>query len=180
MWERDESSGVRVKKLVRAVLVVLLSAGVAFAALPASAQVPDIVPEPPPPPAQVEPFVQIVSPLSFQACQAPSTAQSLIYTAGAVAGVGPPVQLSDALNPVLDILLFDFTCAYFRPKIVPPTCAVDDTIFGLAGVNAINTPLPGSIVATEVIAIERALNSAGAPAGSQVSDEVWFQLGCED
>jgi hypothetical protein len=24
------------------------------------------------------------------------------------------------------------------------------------------------------------LNSYGAPAGSQVSDEVWFQLGCED
>ena len=168
------------KKLVSAVIVVLFSGGVAFTALPASAQVPDIVPEPPPPPAQVEPAIQVVSPLSFQACQAPSTAQSLIYTASAVAGVGSPVQLSDTLNPVLDVLLFDFTCAYFRPKIVPPTCAVDDTIFGLAGVNAINTPLPASNVATEVIAIERALNSYGAPAGSQVSDEVWAQLGCED
>ncbi len=168
------------KKLVSTAFVVLLSAGVAFTALPASAQVPDIVPEPPPPPAQVEPFVQVVSPLSFQACQAPSTLQSLIYTAGAVAGVGSPVQVSDTLNPVLDVLLFDFTCAYFRPKIVPPTCEVDDTIFGLAGVNAINTPLPGSIVATEVLAIERALNSVGAPAGTQLSDEVWLQLGCED
>src|SRR5687767_10108710 len=105
------------KKLVSAVLVVLFSGGAAFAALPASAQVPDIVPAPPPPPAEVEPLVQIVSPLSFQACQAPSTAQSLIYTAGAVAGVGSPVQLSTTLNPVLDVLLFDFTCAYFRPKI---------------------------------------------------------------
>jgi hypothetical protein len=168
------------KKLVSAVLVVVFSAGVAFAALPASAQVPDIVPAPPPPPAEVEPLIQIVSPLSFQACQAPSTAQSLIYTAGAVAGVGSPVQLSTTLNPILDVLLFDLTCAYFRPKIVPPTCAVDDTVFGLAGVNAINTPLPGSILATEIVAIERALNSYGAPAGSQVSDEVWFQLGCED
>jgi hypothetical protein len=168
------------KKLVSAVFVLVFAVAAAATGRPATAQVPDIVPEPPPPPAQVEPFVQIVSPLSFQACQAPSTAQSLVYTAGAVAGVGSPVQLSDALNPVLDVLLFDLTCAYFRPKIVPPTCEVDDTIFGLAGVNAINTPLPGSIVATEVVAIERALNSVGAPAGSQLSDEVWFQLGCED
>jgi hypothetical protein len=113
-------------------------------------------------------------------CQAPSTAQSLIYTAGAVAGVGSPVQIGTTIDPLLDVLLFDFTCAYFRPKIVPPTCEVDDTIFGLAGVNAINTPLPGSILATEILAIERALNSFGAPAGSQVSDEVWFQMGCED
>ena len=168
------------KKLVSAVLVVLFSAGAATLALPASAQVPDIVPEPPPPPAQVEPAVQIVSPLSFQACQAPATLTSLLGVAGAVAGVGVPVPVGPTINPVLDVLLLDFACAYFRPKIVPPTCAVDDTIFGLAGVNAINTPLPGSIIATEVMAIERALNTYGAPAGSSLSDEVWSQLGCDD
>ena len=168
------------KKLVSAVLVVLFSAGVALTALPASAQVPDIIPEPPPPPAQIEPLIQIISPVSFQACQAPATAYSLIGVASAVAGVGVPVAIGPTLNPVLDVLLLDLACAYFRPKIVPPTCAVDDTIFGLAGVNAINTPLPGSILATEILAIERALNSLGAPAGSQVSDEIWLQLGCED
>lgn len=165
------------KKLVSAVSIMLVGVS-AVLARPASAQVPDIVPNPPPPPEQVEPFVQIVSPISFQACQAPATAQSLIGVAGAVAGVGVPVPLN-TVNPVLDVLLFDLTCAYFRPKLVPPTCAVDDTIFGIAGVNAINTPLPGSIIATEVMAIERALNSVGAPLGSRVSDEVWFQLGCE-
>src|SRR6185503_11050593 len=165
------------KRLVSAASVFLIAAAAVVIPRAASAQVPDIIPDPPPPPAQVAPFVQIVSPLSFQACQAPSTAESLIYTAGAVAGVGSPVQVSSTVNPLLDVLLFDLTCAYFRPKIVPPTCAVDDTIFGLAGVNAINTPLPGSIVATEVLAIERALDSVGAPAGSRVSDEVWFQLG---
>jgi hypothetical protein len=166
------------KKLVTAVLVLLLAAGAM--ALPASAQVPDIVPEPPPPPEDVAPLVQIVSPLSFQACQAPATAQSLIGAGTSLAGVPVPVAIGPTVNPVLDVLLLDFTCAYFRPKIVPPTCEVDDAIFGVAGVSAVNTPLPASILATEVLAIERALNHYGAPAGTRVSDEVWFQLGCED
>lgn len=167
------------KKLITAVLVVLLAAG-AIAALPASAQVPDIVPEPPPPPEDVAPLVQVVSPLSFQACQAPGTVQTLAAAGASIAGVPIPVAIGPTVNPVLDVLLLDFTCAYFRPKIVPPTCEVDDAIFGVAGVSAVNTPLPASILATEVLAIERALNHYGAPAGTRLSDEVWFQLGCED
>jgi hypothetical protein len=162
------------------VVVVLVVAGAVSTGGRASAQVPDIVPNPPPPPAEVQPVVNVVSPVWFHACMAPSTAQGLVIVAGSLAGVGLPVPLATVMNPLFDVLLFDLTCAFFSPKIVPPTCGVDDVVFGTVGVSAVNTPLPASIIATEVLAIERALNHYGAPVGSQVSDQVWLQLGCDD
>jgi hypothetical protein len=168
------------KRFLSTVIVALLVVGTILIAGRASAQVPDIVPEPPPPPADVQPAVNVVSPVWFHACMAPATAQGLLIVASSLAGVGVPVPPSMIMNPVFDVLLFDLTCAYFRPMIVPPTCGVDDTVFGTVGVSAVNTPLPASIIATEVLAIERALNHYGVPVGSQVSDNVWLQLGCDD
>jgi hypothetical protein len=161
-------------KLLRLTAAVILVCS--LAAAPAAAQIPD----PPPPPEELQPLANVVSPLSFQACLAPSVAIGLVQAGDALAPGGLPVQPNTVLNPVLNVLLLDLVCSYFTPKIVPPTCGVDTTVFESLPANAFNVPQPASIAATEAKAIEEALAAYGAPSDQQLSDPVYAQLGCED
>ena len=142
-------------------------------AIPASAQVPDVptvpVPALPAPPAEAKPVIGVVSPLVFQACQGEATAFQAIQIVHAL--VGLPVPPSTVTGPVSDL---NVACGYFRPSVVPPRCGVDGNIPPAP----VNAPRPASIVASEVLAIEKTLNSAGAPVGRQLSDPVYAQLGC--
>jgi hypothetical protein len=160
------------KKLLSVTFIVCLAAGIGAWGRPASAQVPL-----PPLPEQAQPAANIVSPLSFQACLAPSTAIGLVQAGQAIGGVPLPVPPSMVLDPVLNSIVFDVACTYFSPKIVPPTCDVDSTIYGSLPA-ATNVPLPASIIATELIALEQALGAYGAPVGDQASSVASEQFGC--
>ena len=147
---------------------VLTGAIVIVSGVPARAQIPN----PPPPPEQLQPAVNTVSPLVFQACLGQSSVAALAQAASAIAPV--PVQINDVLSPVRNVILLDVACGFFSPKIVPATCDVDSTI----PPTVINLPQPASMVATEVIAIELAGSAYGAPLDGQVSGPVFEQLGC--
>ena len=145
----------------------------------AHAQLPQI-PAPPPPPAQAQPAIDVVAPLTYQACLAQSNVDTVVGVAGAVAPI--PIDLSTAvISPVRNLLLLDVVCGYFVSSIVPPVCSVDnDTIGGVPAVGAALTlPQPASILGTEAAAIDRALRKNGVPiANGQIRNPVWSQLGC--
>ena len=162
------------KKVGCAILACCLGIALQLgAAVPADAQVPDL----PPPPAQAQPLVNVVSPVSFQACLAPSILIGLAQTANTIAPIGLPVPITTVTDPVVNLLLLDLMCSYFSPKVVPPTCGVDETIYGQVP-TVVNMPQPASIVATEILALQQALNAYGAPVGDQLSGPVNAQLGC--
>jgi hypothetical protein len=175
----DRISGVTLTELsggstVRRLFIgCCISFALGVTAIPASAQVPAVpsvpIPDLPPPPAQAKPVVDIVSPAIFQACQGEATAVQVVQIVNAL--VGLPVPPETVINPVRDL---NVACAYFRPTVVPPRCSVDGNIPAAP----VNLPRPASIVASEVLAIEKALNGAGAPVGRQLTDPVYGQLGC--
>jgi hypothetical protein len=163
------------KKVGCAILAIVLTVALQLGAIvPVDAQIPEL----PPPPAEAQPLVNVVSPLSFQACLAPSILIGLGQTANTVAPIGLPVPVTTVTDPVVNLLLLDLMCAYFSPKIVPPTCELDQTVYGNIPATVVNMPQPASILATEILAVQQALNAYGAPIGDQLSSPVNGQLGC--
>ena len=144
------------------------------------AQVPDLprIPDPPQPPSQAQPLVNVVSPFTYQACLAQSNAAAVVQVVSTVAPV--PVQPNDVIDPLRNLLLLDIVCGYFQPTVVPPRCGVDETIYGSlpADVTVLTVPQPSSIVATEVLAIQKALVAQGVPVQGQLTGPVNSQLGC--